>query len=453
MASDLGSRESQTHGVTRRGFLAGVGAGTAGSVILPTGTSAQQDERRDSADSTRPIQPDLRSLPPFAEASQAVQQALLEMGAPGGLLDAKDPLHEGPTRLITNPELSPNNKDNSAHTAGVTFLGQFLDHDMTFDAASRLGVPTPPEALHQLRERRRSISIRCTGRADMRASSSTTRRPRQVQGGKRRRVRRSAAASERHGHHRRSAERRKPHHRGASRRDAAVPQPRRGHAAGRGRGSTGSRPRPPRPAPSRKSANGTASAASSSRRAGWSPGTTSGSSSTSSCRRSSARPWSAKSWSAGRASTRRSRRAQSIPVEFQGAAYRFGHSLVRPSYRANMAGNGGQPFFGFIFDPAGEGQPDPVDLPRRGPGAPTLHRLADLLRLRRRPGDQRAPEQDDRHEDLDAAVQPSARAPSPAGTRRPRCPAQPSPPSDLVASRQARPSRRPCGFRRWPRPS
>jgi hypothetical protein len=39
-----------------------------------------------------------------------------------------------------------------------------------------------------------------------------------------------------------------------------------------------------------------------------------------------------------------------IPVEFQGAAYRFGHSMVRPSYRANLAGAHGGPFFGFIFD-------------------------------------------------------------------------------------------------------
>ena len=54
--------------------------------------------------------------------------------------------------------------------------------------------------------------------------------------------------------------------------------------------------------------------------------------------------------------------AQSIPVEFQGAAYRFGHSLVRPSYRANLAGDNHQPFFGFLFHSAGEGQPDPVDL-------------------------------------------------------------------------------------------
>ncbi len=50
-------------------------------------------------------------------------------------------------------------------------------------------------------------------------------------------------------------------------------------------------------------------------------------------------------------------------MEFQGAAYRFGHSMVRPSYRANLAGNpDGSAFFGFIFDPAGENQTDPVDL-------------------------------------------------------------------------------------------
>ncbi|CAN5152868.1 heme peroxidase family protein [soil metagenome] len=58
-----------------------------------------------------------------------------------------------------------------------------------------------------------------------------------------------------------------------------------------------------------------------------------------------------------------------IPVEFQGAAYRFGHSLVRPSYRANLQGDNGDPFFGMIFDPAQEGEADPDDL-RGGCRAP-----------------------------------------------------------------------------------
>ncbi len=59
----------------------------------------------------------------------------------------------------------------------------------------------------------------------------------------------------------------------------------------------------------------------------------------------------------------------SMPVEFQTGAYRFGRSIVRPSYRANLHGDpGGNPatgapaFFGFIFDPAGEHQADPIDL-------------------------------------------------------------------------------------------
>ena len=60
-----------------------------------------------------------------------------------------------------------------------------------------------------------------------------------------------------------------------------------------------------------------------------------------------------------------------MPVEFQGAAYRFGHTMIRPSYRANRVGNAGTlpgapAFFGMIFDPAGQGQADPVDL--RGGG-------------------------------------------------------------------------------------
>ncbi len=36
--------------------------------------------------------------------------------------------------------------------------------------------------------------------------------------------------------------------------------------------------------------------------------------------------------------------------------------MVRPSYRANLAGDAGKPFFGFIFDPTLEPSSDPDDL-------------------------------------------------------------------------------------------
>jgi hypothetical protein len=59
-----------------------------------------------------------------------------------------------------------------------------------------------------------------------------------------------------------------------------------------------------------------------------------------------------------------------IPVEFAVAAYRFGHSQVRPSYRANFGAAPGGEFFGLIFDhtldPAAA---DPADL-RGGKRAP-----------------------------------------------------------------------------------
>src|SRR5712692_1102523 len=63
-----------------------------------------------------------------------------------------------------------------------------------------------------------------------------------------------------------------------------------------------------------------------------------------------------------------------MPIEFQGACFRVGHTMIRPSYRANLKGMDGKPFFGFIFDPAlGDITPasglDPADL-RSGFRAP-----------------------------------------------------------------------------------
>lgn len=65
-------------------------------------------------------------LPAFANASASVEQALLELGKPGGLMDLRD-------RVRDNPRVS----------AGMTFFAQFMTHDITFDATSALGVGTP----------------------------------------------------------------------------------------------------------------------------------------------------------------------------------------------------------------------------------------------------------------------------------------------------------------------
>ena len=94
-------------------------------------------------------------LPPFAETNDTVRAALLEVGGPGGILDGRDDLAAGPKALIVDPSVNGNptssdpygsNPDNPTMTAGSTFVGQFTDHDITFDQTSQLGVPQNPLA-------------------------------------------------------------------------------------------------------------------------------------------------------------------------------------------------------------------------------------------------------------------------------------------------------------------
>jgi hypothetical protein len=98
-------------------------------------------------------------LAPFARRTPKVEAALRELGRPGGLLDAADPLAAGPKALIVDLSLSANNPNNPSQTAGTTFIGQFVDHDVTFDAGSRLGHATDPA---QARTGPRSSAIRAT---------------------------------------------------------------------------------------------------------------------------------------------------------------------------------------------------------------------------------------------------------------------------------------------------
>ncbi len=83
-------------------------------------------------------------LVPFAPPTDKVRAALIEIGRKGGVMDAKDEMSAGPIALIVDPKLRVNNPDSAGHSAGVTFMGQFFDHDMTFDTGSRIGMPTNP---------------------------------------------------------------------------------------------------------------------------------------------------------------------------------------------------------------------------------------------------------------------------------------------------------------------
>jgi hypothetical protein len=371
-----GTRDARSR-FTRRGFLGGIGAGTLGAAIGAASAIASPEEliaqrtpatTAGSADRFSRLFPD---LPPFVDNNIRVQTALREMGARGGLLDAKDDLSAGPINLIVDPALSVNNPDNPTTTAGVTFLGQFLDHDMTFDAASRLGVATAPE--RSVNSRTPSFDLDSVyGRGPITdthlyADDRVTFKVENTTEGGFEDLPRTATGA------------------------AIIPDPRNdehmilgGMQAAfllfhnrvvdmlRGSGED--------------------------LRLSFEDVTQAEDASTAT---------DAEAFDDFRAATRQrilfatARRlvtwhyqwiiineflpnivgsalvnevlsegrhyyqpvfgAASIPVEFQ-MAYRFGHSVVRPSYRANMAGNGGQPFFAFIFDPAGQGQLDPVDL-------------------------------------------------------------------------------------------
>lgn len=138
--------------MNRRAFLKTLGVGAAASAVTlaPTGAGAAPNPAAANAGGT-PRTP-FRStfgrmfpqLQPFAEPGEALTEALLDIGRKGGILDAGDDLTQDPLALILDPALQVNNPDNPTHTAGVTFMGQFMDHDVTFDVGSPLGVPTDP---------------------------------------------------------------------------------------------------------------------------------------------------------------------------------------------------------------------------------------------------------------------------------------------------------------------
>jgi Animal haem peroxidase len=93
------------------------------------------------------------SLQPFANDTRQVRDNLLELGKPEGIMDPQDPFFPAkPGDPLPDP-LAPNpaNPEHPTMPPGFTFLGQFLDHDMTFDPTSSLERENDPEAISNFR--------------------------------------------------------------------------------------------------------------------------------------------------------------------------------------------------------------------------------------------------------------------------------------------------------------
>lgn len=353
----------------RRRFLGRVGLG-AGTVVAGGGIAgafarpvqAAPARSAFAATSGQTFGRIFPSLPPFAPPTPGVKKNLLALGAQNGLLDAKDQLSAGPIALITNPALSVNNPDNPTHTAGTTFMGQFIDHDITFDTTSKLGTPTDPFASPNARTPALDLdSVYGSGPVGSPALYDPADRAKLLiqSGGIFEDLPRTADGTAILGDPRNDEQMMIAglHCAFILFHNRAVDDARAGGA------ST------------------------------WQD--------------AFAQARQLTTWHyqwlvlheflplfVGQAMVddilQHGRRFYTvglgeafIPVEFQGACYRFGHSMVRPSYRANLKGDGGNPFFGFIFDPSQEAIADPSDLrggcraPRRFIGWQTFFDFGD----------------------------------------------------------------------------
>jgi hypothetical protein len=333
------------HRLSRRRFLGAVGA-SAGAVALDPASVVAAPGHAPCAHASSAAGADhfgrIFRLPPFAQQSPKVEAALRELGKPGGLLDAADPLAAGPKALIVDLSLSANNPNNPSQTAGTTFFGQFLDHDVTFDATSRLARATnPADALNFRTPALDLDSVYGAGpvaqqelydpgdhiKLKVESGGAFEDLPRRADGA-------AIIGDPRNDEHLIICG---LHCAFLLFHNRAVD-----HVRDQGRLSR----QPDVFAEARRLTT-------------WHyhwlilheflPQIV-GQKMVDEVLRHGRRHY-------------RPRLGEAfIPVEFQTGTYRMGHSMVRPSYRANLAGDNRQPFFGFIFDPSQESRADPDDL-------------------------------------------------------------------------------------------
>jgi hypothetical protein len=298
-------------------------------------------------------------LPPFASDNPSVREALLELGKPGGLMDAQDPRDATAAELITNPAFSANNANNPRMTAGMTFLGQFIDHDMTFDPTSSLERQSDPEQIENFRVPTLALDNLYGAGPDANPHLYSRAHPAKFlieSSGRKDDLPRNGEGTALIGDPRNDENMIVSQlHLGFLKFHNAIVDT----LAGR--------------------LHGAELFCEAQRLTRWHyqwillheflPLT---------CGEEVVREVLDKGrryyqW----------KNAPYIPVEFSVSAYRFGHSQVRPSYRANFTGNNGQPFFAFIFGNPGNNPADPDDLrggaraPRRYVGWPTFFNFGD----------------------------------------------------------------------------
>ena len=373
------NESNQTGNLSRRKFLSAVGKGAvalaAPAVFGIRPARAQQARTRRFVIAEDRFGRMFPQLPSFAESSNGLETALLEIGKPGGILDAKDALDRGPVDLIVDLTLSANNPNSGTHTAGTTFMGQFMDHDMTFDLTSRLGQATDPAASPNARTPAFDLdSVYGGGPQADPGLYEQVRRGDRSQRGIKFEVENGGLFEDlpRQGNTAIIADPRNDENLVIAGLQAAFLL---FHNKAVDLISSNevklvdTRNRRQEPDEVFRRAR---------RLTTWHY------------------QWMilheflplfigqemVDSILAGGRKYYTPEGGQ-IPVEFQGAVFRFGHSMVRPSYRANFTSLSGQPFFGMIFDPAQENNPDPDDLrggfraPRRFIGWQTFFDFGD----------------------------------------------------------------------------
>lgn len=322
---------------------------------------------------TRPRFPDdvfsrmFPGLPAYAPPTDEAREQAKKLGARGGLIDAVDNLTD-PIQSITNPTVfSPNNPDNPNMTAGVTFFGQFLDHDLTLALKAPILEQTQPRRTTNFRTAELDLdSVYGNGPDGSPELYDTS------SGGIKFRVEAIPGSEQvsRKGTVRYDLPR-DPNNNAIiadSRNDENVLLSQFHLAMLKFHNAVVDRLRAD-PAQANRSARDIFSEAR--RQVTWHyqwiivneflPMTI-GQNRVDEILRTGPQFYRVHDRTQD-SIFRSSRREPLIPVEFAVAAYRFGHSQVRPSYRINFGPDGGQPVFMFIFDDSADpNEPDPNDM-------------------------------------------------------------------------------------------